>query len=422
MFEVRVKKNWAEDLIKNLPKFVKRGDTVNIWGLPSVGRLGQIELIRESLDDGMRSVFLKTNQLTDISAENFFGLLGSELRNLLREQSQDSGSLSNMMLSEKLLNKVTEEYELCIIVDSLEHLTSLDPKFFEALKAMRDKFLGSLNFMFLSVRPVHEHPAYMDNKETVDFMSYQIVNAETYTDDEMRDLVKQSLDFYEIELSKKNVEKVVYLSGGILGLMKHILRYLEIKDNENFEIKELLINPSIKNRLERIYGSFTSEEQKFIRDLLNDKDPTIIDSYYLNNSGILCEDGICSDLLKEFILNQDDVNAEFNVVGQKSDPDYESSLVINHTTGEIIKKGVRLSEILSEKELDIIRYLYENIETIVTRDELAEIMWGDQKTDKYSDWAIDKAISRIRKKIRDTERPYKHLITIKGKGFKLYTD
>ena len=37
----------------------------------------------------------------------------------------------------------------------------------------------------------------------------------------------------------------------------------------------------------------------------------------------------------------------------------------------------------------------------ISREELAEVVWGDEADEKYSEWAIDKRISRLRKNLKD---------------------
>lgn len=89
---------------------------------------------------------------------------------------------------------------------------------------------------------------------------------------------------------------------------------------------------------------------------------------------------------------------------------------INFDTGEVHKDGIRLSTILSDTETQILKYMHEHKFKITTKENIAEIIWGKNYHNQYSDWAISQAISRIRKKLGDT-KPYKHLFTLKNKGF-----
>ncbi|MBN2101202.1 winged helix-turn-helix domain-containing protein [Candidatus Dojkabacteria bacterium] len=98
----------------------------------------------------------------------------------------------------------------------------------------------------------------------------------------------------------------------------------------------------------------------------------------------------------------------------------KSTISIDLDTGEIFHRGKRLSSPLSYTEIKILRHFNDNMDKLVTRDDIAKILWGKDFHEEYSDWAISKAISRIRKKIKDNA-PYKHIVTLKNRGFKLHT-
>ncbi|PIV09231.1 hypothetical protein COS31_04090 [Candidatus Roizmanbacteria bacterium CG02_land_8_20_14_3_00_36_15] len=61
----------------------------------------------------------------------------------------------------------------------------------------------------------------------------------------------------------------------------------------------------------------------------------------------------------------------------------------------------------------VIRLLFSKINHLVKRDDIAQALWNKSWLEKYSDYMIDKIISRLRKKIT---KPYK-IITLKNRGF-----
>ena len=54
--------------------------------------------------------------------------------------------------------------------------------------------------------------------------------------------------------------------------------------------------------------------------------------------------------------------------------------------------------------------------SLTTRENIAKALCDNEWETKYSDWAIDQTISRIRTKLKNTDFKLK---TIKGKGFTL---
>lgn len=53
---------------------------------------------------------------------------------------------------------------------------------------------------------------------------------------------------------------------------------------------------------------------------------------------------------------------------------------------------------------------------LLSRDEVAQRLWGADWTNKYSDWAIDKVVSNLKRKIKDSDLK---LITLRNRGYKL---
>ena len=84
----------------------------------------------------------------------------------------------------------------------------------------------------------------------------------------------------------------------------------------------------------------------------------------------------------------------------------------------ISKASANVKVGLSGQEM-IVFELFESKEgVLVTKDEIAKKIWGDEWEKNYSDWAIDKLISNLRKKLRDNKYP-KTLKSLKGKGLML---
>ncbi len=83
---------------------------------------------------------------------------------------------------------------------------------------------------------------------------------------------------------------------------------------------------------------------------------------------------------------------------------------------EVEFESIKLRSTPSAQEINLIRAFQKNIEKPISRDEIAQILWGKASASKYSDWAIDKAISRLRKNILSAN--YK-IITVKNLGYEL---
>jgi len=85
---------------------------------------------------------------------------------------------------------------------------------------------------------------------------------------------------------------------------------------------------------------------------------------------------------------------------------------------ELCKYGKPTGIIFSKSEFEVLDYLVKNSNSVVSREKIAEVMWKDLSFEKYSDWAIDKMISRIREKFEENSKKPQFLITLRSIGFK----
>ena len=125
-----------------------------------------------------------------------------------------------------------------------------------------------------------------------------------------------------------------------------------------------------------------------------------IDNSYLANSGLLIDGRFFTPLFRIYIENlaKDDIKLH-----SKDDQLY---------LGE-----QKLSEIFTNQEELVFNYFWDKADAVISREEIANVMWAGNANESYSDWAIDKIISKIRDKILDDDKTL--IQTIKGKGFKL---
>jgi DNA-binding response OmpR family regulator len=73
---------------------------------------------------------------------------------------------------------------------------------------------------------------------------------------------------------------------------------------------------------------------------------------------------------------------------------------------------------LSERELELLRYLAAHSGRAVSRDEILARIWGI-KPEGLSTRAIDMHITRLRRKLRDDSATPQLLLTVRGKGYML---
>lgn len=109
----------------------------------------------------------------------------------------------------------------------------------------------------------------------------------------------------------------------------------------------------------------------------------------------------------------------FNIWNSASTPEQKKLLV----TSPIFPPRKAKSDLsnndvlpLTAQENDVFENFKGHLEILITRDEIGQIMWSKNWTEKYSDWAIDKLISKLKSKLIYSN--YK-ILSVRGRGYKL---
>lgn len=431
MYSLRIQKKWVEKLAKQIPTLCERGDNVNVWGIPAVGLSTYArELVTATTDKRTKVVYLDTRQLIEVTADSFFSLMGSELALLATGNLPDKDLSPSEIIN--LIAKVTLENNLCIIIDRLDSLRALENTSLKFLISLRGRFMGRLSFILVSTKPLDEDEHYRNYSHFIDFACHKEVISGPFGEDRYKEIIPKVKEFSSKKLTDKEITKLFEMSGGIFGFLKNMLRTIEDEDSYELTPEFMLKDSSVENRLTILFESLSYEEKEYLCALSKGEKPKKeVKTKYLTESGLLENGKIRSTLLAAYMKDQKCEDIEASPKEPKKEADEapeqtvkapENGLEINLKSGEISKDGKRLSSILSEGELKIVKFMINQNEKdeVTTREDIALQIWGDKYMDEYSDWAIDKAISRIRKKLQDSKRPYKYLITIKGKGFKLH--
>lgn len=204
--------------------------------------------------------------------------------------------------------------------------------------------------------------------------------------------------------SKEFVEKISTISFGDPKVLKHIT----IKALENESFKKAIIESTIpeaylligKEWLDSRYSRIITTLQPESIRCLSKEDLEHATSFLLNAGLVQNNNGrnkYINLLFEEFIKTHSD-----DIAKNAAHAPYQ--------------QHVALAKLLTAKEFLVFSYLQDKNGTLVTRDEIAHILWGKKWHDEYSDWAIDKVISNIRKKIKKENYPLE-IKSLKGQGF-----
>jgi DNA-binding winged helix-turn-helix (wHTH) protein len=156
----------------------------------------------------------------------------------------------------------------------------------------------------------------------------------------------------------------------------------------------------VRSALFGIFNSLTPNEENLI---LEGKK---IENQYLQSIGLI-KDGLLT------------ISLLFDYVKEKSKTTNQSGEIKTNEAGEILKGDFVLSDKLTSLEYKILKFMIQNNERVLDKEEIINAVWGEQKTTLgVTDQALDQLIFRVRKKIEENPNKPKHISTIKGRGFK----
>jgi len=97
---------------------------------------------------------------------------------------------------------------------------------------------------------------------------------------------------------------------------------------------------------------------------------------------------------------------------------FEKKLFFDTKLNSLIFSGRPIEEKFTRQEYELLTYFLKDPDKVHSRDEIAEAIWGKESYEKYSDWAIDQIISKLRKKLGELGLNDNTITTVRGRGYK----
>src|SRR5258706_3354464 len=209
---------------------------------------------------------------------------------------------------------------------------------------------------------------------------------------------------YKIDIPEDLVKNLVLSSGGNLWILKAAVRH--IRDTKEFDLNKIIDSPAVKVKINIFYNMFTDSEKRDLASLCfgdSQKASKLTIDYFL-------QIGLVSKIDKAYILS---VNFFENSLHDLLTYNYFSMADDKKITFE----GKDVSSFLTTFEMKTLTALMKKRGQVISREDLAQDIWGQNWMDSYSDWAIDKLISRLRKNLQQVGLPRTIITTRKKQGF-----
>jgi DNA-binding winged helix-turn-helix (wHTH) protein len=287
-----------------------------------------------------------------------------------------------------------------------EYLPVVTSEFFTNMRTLRSRAKYKFSVVFSLYRPLED---FLEASVLADYFEF-VAGHVVYLPVADAETTKFRIEYIEKitgkTLAEKTKEELISLSGGSGRLIKLGVEAVLANGDTHKDLGEFLLNQkTIKTALLEIWSILTQEEQK---SLLSGKYDGQVSSF-LEQMGLVKDKKVQIPLLERLMGSQFDQQKE-----------EQAKIVYDEQTNAITKGEDILSDQLTASEFRLLRYMLQNSDRIVEREELINIVWQDNKsTAGITDQAVDQLIFRVRRKIEEDANNPQHLMTVKGRGFRL---
>lgn len=412
--------------IEKIKGFIKDGSSCQAVGIPGTGRSNLARLLAYNRNvrlkhfesQNIHFVYINMSEVKDrdlFDATKFIFLsIADSLRDRkLESEHQKAHSIFKEHLAlndeialfqglKELIDYLCNEKQMHIVflLDRFEeYISKVNSYFFSNLKTIRNSAKYKFSSVFFANRSIEDLLDPIILSDYYELLVGKIVYLSV--------MDKAGVDFRISHLEKitgrkidqKTKDEIINLTAGH-GKLLRIAAELVISEEKTENLEEFLLlqKPIIKSLFE-IWNSLTAEEQN---NLIEGKT-----NEFLEKIGLTINSKITIPLFAKFVEKE---TSRF---------EKEDTITYDSKTNEIKKGPVDISDKLTSLEFRLLKYLIQNSEKLIEREEIISAVWKDAKsTAGVTDQAIDQLVFRLRKKIEENPNNPTHIQTIKGRGIK----
>ncbi len=342
------------------------------------------------------------NELMESTVVGFYHLLGLSLIETLKKENIDFKFLNNIFIDSPqiLLKSLKEDFakviektgKTLVIMfndfDVVSHNFNIDI-ITRNLVALRNAARFNIIYIFTLLHPI-DLP-YSFYKKIVWMTPFEGTDA--------RGVVERNAKRYKVVLTGEQKGEIIQLSGGHAGMIKFMVQNLSRVDLRNIDarINKLDRAGDICLQNERLLAPLSDIERSKLKN--NQFDELLFKLGF--QTKVYGKTKCFSPLLERYLKNNKGCVPAFCYDNENS---------------EIYLFGKQVTRDLSLKEFALLKLLIGSPDKIFKRDEIMEKVWGEEEYP--SDWAFDKLISRLRKKLSDVYAG-DHIHIRKGVGVSL---
>lgn len=301
----------------------------------------------------------------------------------------------------KALNKIIAQgvYPTIFFIRFDRISESATAEFIANLEGIKDATHHKLAFVFTTSRGLNSISPKVFSHTSLSLAQSQIY-LKPASETDLAIICDAYIKRFGLRISEELENELKKLTGGYVQYLQLALIALNEPENTINKPKELFeflnSDERINLQSEELWEGLAEREQQLMLKILNNEklnEKEIKEGKYLFESGFLTESQEIFSPLFEYFLQSKNEKEEGSKVSGKME--------------------------LSKKEHLLFSYLKQNLDEICEREAIIEAVWPEEEALGVSDWAIDRLVARLRKKIK--EEGEFEIVTVKTRGFKLVT-
>jgi hypothetical protein len=298
----------------------------------------------------------------------------------------------------------------------------LDGRVFLNLRALRDKYREGLCFVTATGTELGDRCQNAEANEFCELFAEHVIHLVGLIPDEARHMTMDIARGEGVELDRDEIEFVLKQAGGHIGLLQAVTAVLirvaagapvDLRKRSLMMARQQLDSDEpVRSECAKLWEQLTPEDRDALLRFLASGEKAPLDPAMsaLVRKGILTggeSPAVFGELFAGYARRQHRVQqpARFGVY-------------VDVESGDVWVDG-KQAPTLTDHEYRLLLLLYGRINKIVTRDDVAETVWGAGYMDDIDDARCDKLLSRLRAKIESDPANPKYLQTVRGRGYKL---
>jgi len=428
-----------------------RGECVTTVWVPMAGRrmwnkfiIENIELFKKELPDYKKYllVYIEPLDLTEESLVGYIRLMAKSFVEVADKSKNTNLKIKRADISfiddpkatysellgkfRQLLSNITKEgVEIVFFIGEFDELNFANKIFYNNLKSLWSNLHPRLHYIFLMRERVTKKENISEWGELNEAILQNVIYVPIAGNEDMNYWLKTFTDDYSLNLNKNQVEILKKICGGHPYLLKVAVRVLsnhEDKKVSGSELEDLILSYyELRSVAKGIYN-LQDDKEKECLNLIVTKGCVELESHknilsffkkmgYVVDVGDSCK--LFAKIFEQAVTIEVDSGKELNVEKNESD-----DLGFDSESGAVVYGGNTVEEIFTRQEYTVLVEFLKNEGRLLSRDDIGAVLWGKDSYEKYSDWAIDQLISKLRKKVQKVSSSVL-IATVRGKGYKL---